>query len=212
MRRLGVVAIVFVGLLALTASPSLLNHPLSAIRSDSPSVALMLFAFLPAALSFAGGLFLIIRRHELAAAWFDESPVDVVVDSVSVLRLVFIVTGVLILIQGAAALATSIATTAVMAANGGPAPEPGGLGGLIVSALPVLVFTAVTAGLAWLLVIKSGALAQWLLRPRQPGPPRPAPLPTCPSCEEPYDPSDYVGGSTRARCAKCGERLPSDGA
>lgn len=208
MRRLGVVAIVFAGLLAFLSVPTLLNRSLSLIDLRSPSWGAALIGLLPVVLLVGGGWFLIARRDRLAEAWFADAEADAALDPVSLLRVALIVTGLVMVVQTLAGAASTLALT-IAQANTGLFAERLGFAQIVVSYLPFLAFALVTAILWLFIAVRAAPVAAWLMRPQKPRIAAPATPMVCPACGEPYDPADYEGGSGSPRCVRCHEPLPS---
>lgn len=214
MRRLGVVAIVVVGLLSVIRAVTMLatNAFAYGMILDDPSSWVQVLGFVLWAVALlAFGFWLIIKRGYVADSLFDEDQAVVVTDPVALLRIALLVIGIMFTIEGSLAIVNAAGQAtwrASMERTFGAeiALAPGAEWGGGLSIVLALIQLAVGA----LFLKSSGPLAQRLWSGAVVEPPTDVTLPTCPACDSPYDPADYCDMAT-AECVHCGSLLkPSD--
>jgi hypothetical protein len=208
MKRLGVVAIVVVGLLTLAQAVAFITYPIAIIRMDGnpsfPFVLAFVLSLLPLIASLVLGALLISNRQWLAERWFQDADIGLSLDAVSLLRLGLIIIGVNF-ITDAIPLALKSGSGWIIRP-----PEYEMLAQTLYGLkflLQDLVRAIVELGIGLLLIAGSQPLATYLWADRTVEKPAVAPLPKCPACGTPYDPADYQGGMTLARCSECKEPL-----
>ncbi len=217
MRKLGAAGIALVGLWSLTYVPSLLAYPISFASfgtADLPPglvVTAMTLSIVPALGTLALGLFLIIKREQLAERWFPDETLDVRLDGLVLLRVGMILIGVGLVIEAFISIlrapAGALGDALQIMMTGGDwylweSPS-------LAYSLSDLALTLVQLALGCVLVVRAQPIAARLwLGKAAPEPPAAPPSPySCPTCGAPYDPNDYVGGDAEARCTECGATL-----
>ncbi len=213
MRKFASVAVLFAGLMALVIAPSLLAYVTFGLQGgevSGPGGALLaILSLAPAAITLLIGLYLMWRRHELAAGWFDDEPVDLMVDALPLLRIGLIIAGVWLVTESAGSFVgvlVNAAQEAMRARLLSPDELSIGFDNPAISLTSLLIPLA-KLGIGFLLVSCSGQIASRLWRDPKTRAVEAAVEPArCPSCGAPYDPHDYEQGAT-ARCAECGEVL-----
>jgi hypothetical protein len=209
MKKLGVIVIVAIGLLAVLQGTAYLGF---AFSSASPGAGMdgswLLNAMslaLPMGGAFAIGFLLIAYRDRLANRWFEDGEVSTPVDAPSLLRVVLLAIGVWMVASATPELIGSIMTAFTIRVGGysqelGLAPS---FFSMAPRALPQILEIAVGI----VLIARSEPLARrlWQGRPTVEQPPA-SPLSACPSCGEPYAPGDY-GDVENAKCSRCKEPL-----
>ena len=95
MRGLGTIALKCVGVLVMVGTLRLIQTAvLWSFDGPGSSLVVTLLAWATALAQLLVGLWLVLRSGELAARWFDDSPMDVRPDPRTVLRLALLVVGV----------------------------------------------------------------------------------------------------------------------
>lgn len=212
MKKLGVVAIVVVGLLSLAQAVALISLPISALRMDKdprfPVVLAFVLSLLPLIGSLVLGALLISNRQRLAERWFQDADVGISLDAVSLLRLGLIIVGVTLITDAIPLALKSVSGSIIQAAQDKfIQPLFGVLNQGLWGFLQGLVFPVVELGIGLLLIARSQPLANYLWADRTVDEQASAALPRCPACGTPFDPADYQGGMTMARCSACKEPL-----
>jgi hypothetical protein len=213
MRRLGVVAIVAVGLLALShtllLALSMVGMFGAQLQGASPGkivlgVGLSGTAF---AVSLLFGAGLIVWRHRLATRWFGDDDVSVGIDALMLLRVGLVLFGVTAAVDSLQWMVFSASQLVLTSAQ-----EHGGAGegwlGVWYDGLGTVVNQGLRLAIAASLIWWSAPLASFLLRPSAPrrrG--EAAGRAACPSCGAAYDPSEYREDAD-ALCAVCHAPLP----
>ena len=213
MRKLASVAVLFAGLMAVVLVPPLLAYVTFGLQGgevSGPGGALLaILSLAPAVITLLIGLYLIWRRHELAARWFDDEPVDLMVDALPLLRIGLIVVGVWLVTESAGSFVgvlVSTAQDAMRASLLSPDELSVGFDNPAIS-LTILLIPLAKLGIGFLLITYSSQIASRLWRdPKAPAVEAAVEPSRCPSCGAPYDPRDYEQGVT-ARCTECGEAL-----
>ncbi len=214
MKGRGIVALVIVGLWALTQAIIAFAYPASllAYYLDSPVsgpvLALTVLAALVPAVALAMlGAFLISRRGELAQRWFADAAPASALDLVGLLRLGLIVVGVSLLVR---AIPDLLATFATLFVDWAEDSVFSAAGERFWVEIPQLLLGGTQLALGFWLVARSGGLAARLWSPRR-VPEAQAPVVAhCSACGAPFGPDDYRGGQFTARCESCGESLDVD--
>jgi hypothetical protein len=199
---------VLVGIWALTQAILLLNFPLNLlINGGGPMRRLIAVpvTLLPAIAAAALGIWLIVRRRELAARWFADDGPEVRLDGRSLLRAGILIIALASLAGGLVALVSAGARYLLYA---------GDRSGLGAGEALRMVGSELAAGacgivIGLVLIAVSSRLSHRLWREgrKPPAPVRPEPA-HCPHCGAPYDPADYrQGGPFTPTCEECGEPL-----
>jgi len=212
-KKLGVIVIVAVGLLAVLQGTAYLGFAFSSATPeagvDGAWLLNVMSMVLPMAGAFAIGALLIAYRMRFADRWFEDGEVSTSIDATSLLRVALLAIGAWMVASATPALLGSITTALTMRA-GGYSQDPGmvpSLFDLVPRALPQVLEIAV----GMVLIARSKSLADrlWMGRPAAEESPAP-PLSVCPSCGEPYAPSEY-GDVENAKCSRCKEPLDITG-
>ena len=208
MRRLGVIAIVIVGLWSLVQAVALLSMPVEILvfGGGSHSKALSFGVLLiPAVGAVVLSVLVILNRRRLSERWFDDVPVDLSLSVVPLLRVGVALIGLGLIAYALPAFLGSITRPFLLS---GP-PSAYGLGYVWRTSVPAIVVEVAEAVIGVLLIAFSGTIAGrlWSGRPVKQIPAEPTELSRCPSCGAAYDPADYRGGHFTARCSVCGARL-----
>lgn len=214
MRRLGVVAIVVVGLSAVVRAVSMLatNSFAFSMLFEDPSSWTQVIGFVVwSVLLLAFGFWLVIKRRYVAESLFDDDDVGIAGDPVALLRIALLVMGIMFVMQGVLGFVSAIGQSTwrqAMEQQFGAeiALSPGAEWGGGLSIVLALVQLAVGA----FMLKSSRPLAQRLLSGRVVEAPDETCLPACPSCGAHYDPDDYRDMST-ARCVECGSPIAPPG-
>ena len=208
MKKLGVVAIVAVGLLTLVWAVEWISYTISTVKTyGNPQ------EFVISLLPFIGCLvlsaLLILNRQRLAERWFQDGDIGISLGAVSLLRLGLIIIGVYLIIDAIPSALKSVSESILQATQDRLIP-PMFLAHdqLLWVYLQRLVFPAVELCMGLLLIARSQSLASylWVGRKVVVEPEEPA-LPKCPACGTPFDPAEYKGGMITARCSACNEPL-----
>jgi hypothetical protein len=206
-KRIGTVVLVLVGIWALTEAIFRLSFPLEELINGGGPVRRLIavpLAALPAIAAGALGVWLIVRRRELAARWFADDGPEVRLDGRSLLR-----AGILII-----ALASLVGGIVTLVSAGGRyllyASDRSGLGAGEALRMVGSQLAAGACGIiiGLILIATASRLSHRLWREtRPPESSRPEPV-HCPHCGAPYDPADYQqGGPFPPACEECGEPL-----
>lgn len=212
MRKLGVVALVVVGLLTILASGALLGTALSLggmMQGRSlPGLRWLVFQLAAAAWLAAGGALLIWKRYRFAERWFEDSEAGATMSAVELLRVAVIVVGLALIISGVPSLLAAFASPSVYSLM-----EPPGAGIPLARVLTDLALRALVPltelAFGLLLIAYSEALADrlWFRRPRRPASEQTGSGYACSACGAPFDPTDYRTDIAIARCVECKEPL-----
>ena len=212
MKKLGVVAIVVVGLLTLAQAVEFISYPVATIRMVGdprfPFVLTFVLSLLPLTASLVLGALLISNRQRLAERWFQDADISMSLDAVSPLRLGLIIIGVNFITDAIPLALKSVSGWIIQSAQFERlAATIFGLNQGLLVLLQDLVRPIVELGIGLLLVARSQPFATYLWSDRTVDESAVAPLPKCPACGTPYEPADYQGGMTIARCSECKEPL-----
>jgi len=207
-RRFGVVAIVFAGLLILAQSPQLFFYAANNLPfiGESPWGWLMFgFGLVPVVAALLFGWYLVSHRERLAIRWFDDERVGFSFSASLLLRVGLIVVGIGLLLPAIPTMLWDLWVT--VATVGHFVPPESTLRTDLWLAASRAVRDLVEFALGLLLVVRSRQLATWLLAARvEPQPSPEGVTQECPSCGTEYDPSDYREGVDK-KCVKCGGPL-----
>jgi hypothetical protein len=221
LKKLGVVAIVVVGLSALVQAFSLTQLPLSAMyglgQSGPGTLVIFIYSLLPVLATLGLGGFLIARRERLAERWFDGTSLEIAVDAVSLLRIGIVLSGIGMIVSTIPQLLLTAVNPLLITLQ---QRADFGDSGLVTYSfwfndLPRIVVLLLEIGGGVALVAASRSISVWLWHGKgesagadglAPGD-APENLSACPSCGAPFDPSDYAGGLATARCSECKEPL-----
>ena len=208
MRSLGTVAIVILGLAVMMTALGLFANAFWILQALSPEGTFDLGSaaviFTGAGLLFAGGYWLVAKRHALAARLFEETDVAIAVDGRTLLRVGVIVIGV-VWVFGSIPRWLSAFTMSLTFFSAGNEY----LYVTWMDILPNALAGAVELGVGLLFVLRSEAVAGrlWTLGATSSQVQAPeSPVLECPVCGAPYDPAEYRDMDA-ARCVKCGSRL-----
>jgi hypothetical protein len=213
-RGLGVVALVFAGVMMIGQAIALVTVPITyasmAFDMGELATAVYLVAMLPALASLALGLVLILARHSLAERLFDHSDISVSIGPADALRIGFTLLGVWLVLgaipEAFLALAQGVFQTS---ATLGVLDVYSVLGADLFGAYANFVMPAVRIALGIFLVAKAEPIAERLWSGPAPAPVK-TPRSACSACGETYDPADYVEGA-EIRCERCGMLLREGG-
>ena len=172
-----------------------------------PVVLAFVLALLPLTGSLVLGALLISNRQRLAEKWFQDADVGISLDAVSLLRLGLIIIGVTLITDAIPLALKSVSDSIIQAAQERLVSTIFGLNEGLWGFLQGLVLPVVELGIGLLLIARSQPLASYLWADRTVGEPDSGALPRCPACGTPFDPADYQGGMTIARCSACKEPL-----
>jgi membrane protein YqaA with SNARE-associated domain len=204
-KRLGVVAIVFAGLLVIGQSISLLS---TAMRGSAGSGLRGGALLLATSGSIAGvgvgvvfGVLLIAFRRQLADRWFDDDETGWSIDGVTLLRVGLVLLGTIMVAEAIPTLFISMGSAMIQAFTF--SKEMGSdqsqiWSGLLLSGGLSAVFGLVRALIGVLLVVYAGRLSGRLMRQPRVATPRrsePVQMLACASCGATYDPADYREGA-----------------
>jgi hypothetical protein len=210
-RKLGVVAIVVVGLLSISQGIVLLASTGSFVLSVDVSRRIRFTStafFLGGVLAaFLLALVLIVYRHQLAEWLFDEDDVSVTIGAAELLRVGLIFVGFDLVVSAIPSLIIAVVSAyqARDVMGGGP------VGGILtmLSANFGLPLVRLILGIAT--IWASPWLARVLLGSETAAVSEPAPpMEACPVCGAPFDPSDYREGVER-RCSACHSSMDARG-
>jgi len=206
-KRIGTVALVLVGIWALTEALLRLSFPLAELINGGYRVRRLIsvpVAALPALAPAVLGLWLIARRRELAARWFADDGPEVRLGGRSLLRAGILIIALASLTGGLVALVSAGAQCLLYAG------DKSGLGAGEALRMTGSELAAGACGIVIGLVLIAAAspLTQRLWRESSPPEPSRAEPSHCPHCGAPYDPDDYEqGGPFTPTCEECGEPL-----
>jgi hypothetical protein len=213
MRKLGMLGIALIGLMALVNSSAYIFFPLSSVFTDSgplPRAAAILLSLIPLIVLLAVGLFLVLRRERLAASLFPDSEVALGVPTEDLLRVGIVLIGLYFFVSAIPMLISVVVAPVVQFAQmraefGSEGPSYG-----LIDELPRIVSYLAELGLGWFLIVRSRRLTLRLLHLQAPDDvAETEPLAHCPSCGAPYAPADYAGGLVEPKCPECKGPLPS---
>jgi preprotein translocase subunit Sec61beta len=207
-KRIGSLALVLIGIWVLTQALLLLGYPLNLALYGSGGDVRRLVAvpvsLLPALAIALLGVWLIARRRQLSARWFDDDGPEVRLDGRSLLRVGLLLIGVSAFVAGVMALLSAGMRFVLYAEP----PAELGAGEVLRGLAPELVVGAAGIVIGLLLIVAARPLSRRLWSgggtPPSPGPE----LSRCRSCAAAYDPADYEwGGAFPPTCEACGEAL-----
>ncbi|HTY25717.1 MAG TPA: hypothetical protein VMC85_21485 [Desulfomonilaceae bacterium] len=202
MRKLGVIAIVVIGLLALLQGWTWISYSITAIRADGTPQAFVL-SLLPLIGCLVLGAFLISNRELLADRWFQDADIGISLDAVSLLRLGLIIIGVNLIVDAVPSVLKSVSDLIIQGAQGKFNAETLAWPNVGWGFLQGLVLQLIQLGIGLLLISHSQSLAAYLWLGRTVVEPEAPTLPQCPACGTPFDPNDYQEGTSIARCSAC---------
>ena len=211
MRKLASLSIALVGFWVLTYVPGLLTNLVNATPFDGTGDALFAVSMLfPALAAVLLGLLLISNRNRLASQLFDDDELDLGVPAHDLVRVGLVVLGVWFV-----SIAVLSAFSTGVFIFGRLIRERASLGDIpylsdvtTLDWLPSLLGDAVRLAAGLFLIVRADAISRRLWFGRPVPSHAASDLPQCPECETPYDPEDYVGGTSPARCVECGAELP----
>jgi hypothetical protein len=209
-RRIGSVALVLTGIWVLTQALLLLSFPVNLLLFGSGGEVRRLVAvpvaLLPALATALLGVWLIVRRRQLSARWFDDDGPAVRLDGLSLLRAGLLLIGVSVLLGGVMALFSAGARFALYDVE--PAYDIGA-GEALRELAPEFAVGGAGIAVGLLLIAVSRPLSRRLWSGRGTPPASAGPEPShCRGCGAAYDPADYEqGGPFPPTCGACGEPL-----
>lgn len=219
MRKLGVIALVCVGLLTLVQG---LQYLFSSVATTvftvgNGDVAASIFIGALALLGSTGtlifGALLIAKRETLAQRWFEDGEVGLLPSAVDLLRLALIVMGVSIVISALTRMLLSIGDPLALAGYEQVLLGGGGESGsfVLVKIAPSVLLGLAQLGLGAVLVTRSESISTRLWLGKQAAPAIEPPQPQkCPACGAAFDPADYQGDPAEWHCVECHSRLSTD--
>jgi hypothetical protein len=214
MRKLGVLGVALVGLAFLGSAVNQVLLPFNVFLYDFrvgglPAWASFLVLLVPFLASAAAGLFLVTRRDWVAARLFPEpeSSSPLTIDAEDLVRVGLVLVGVFLFAHAVPTLITQMTAPLVtlgMARALGEGLGASDIGRELVNSIPAYLGTIASFVVGWVLIARSRQLTARLLRlPAAVLDPEPRALASCPSCGARYDPANYLGGLSQARCAEC---------
>jgi preprotein translocase subunit Sec61beta len=208
-KRIGSLALVLIGIWVLTQALLLLAYPLNVALYGSGGGVRRLVAvpvsLVPALAVALLGVWLIARRRQLSARWFDDDGPELRLDGRSLLRVGLLLIGVSAFVAGIMALLNAAMRFVLYV---GPPAEFGAEEALRGLAPELVVGAAgIVVGLLLVAVARPLSRRLWTGHGTPPAPRAPE-LPHCPRCGAAYDPADYEwGGSFPPTCDACGGTL-----
>jgi hypothetical protein len=209
MKKLGVIAIVAIGLLAILQGTAFLGFAfpsdLFAARMDGIQLFNLAASVLPAVAALAIGSILIAFRMGLANRWFEDGEISTTVDAQSLLRVTLLATGVWALASAIPMLLGSLMTAFAFGAGG--YSQAAGVAQPFLDVAPRALPQLLQIAAGVLLIGYSRPLARRLWQGRaRADETTVSSSSVCPSCGEPYVPGDY-GDAENARCTRCKQPL-----
>jgi len=211
LKQLGVVAIVFVGLMSIMQALTFVvsnTWVLLAFREPTPeNVVSSIGVLAGVALSLALGFLLLAKRHRLADRLLDDTEVDFAIDGVTLLRVAVIVFGLILLVGSAPRLIGAASAWASQEALERSyemelTQDPSVYWTVAADALIGIIEALVGV----LFLVRSQSLAERLWLGARPIAVVTRPMSACPSCGAAFDPDDYVDKAS-ARCIECRDLL-----
>jgi preprotein translocase subunit Sec61beta len=208
-KRIGSLALVLIGIWVLTQALLLLAYPLNVALYGSGGGVRRLVAvpvsLVPALAVALLGVWLIARRRQLSARWFDDDGPEVRLDGRSLLRAGLVLIGVSAIVAGIMALLNAAMRFVLFVEPPAEFGTEEALRGLA----PELAVGAAGIVVGLLLIAVSRPLSRRLWSGGGMPPASLSPAPSrCPSCGAAYDPADNEwGGPYPPTCDACGEAL-----
>lgn len=177
MKRIGVVGIALIGLWVLVTSPGLLvfvSFGLASLFQGGRQAGLafaLLFGSLPFMLALVVGLVLIAKRTQLADRLFDDSPLELAVDSSTLIGAGVVLLGLAIAVGGGKGLLQDVSQGVNLALSassfpGGPREfaflQP------LLNLIPGAIAQVAALVLGLVFVIRSRSVTDWIVRRQQP--------------------------------------------
>ena len=213
-RALAAVAVVFLGMLSFLFSvnlvQALITMPYYPEEIEGKTSLVVLAYVLPLVVLVCAGLFLTLRRHQIADWIVSGSPVEETTDSrdlAGLPALLFAVLGIYLVVSTLPTIA-GLASSLIFARSYSNVEE---FAGVFWSNLGHYVGTLGQLVIGAYLFFGARKLEQWWFsRHTVRTKPTPAPLdlPKCPQCGTPFDPADYRSDVQEKLCSKCGAVLP----
>jgi hypothetical protein len=209
MKKLGVIALVVTGLLAILQGTAFLGFAFTPELLGAKMDGIQLFnlasSVLPAVAALGIGFILIGFRVGLANRWFEDGELSTSVDAQSLLQLTFLATGVWALASAIPMLLGSIMTAFAFGAGG--YSQAAGVVQPFLDVAPRALPQILQIATGMLLIGYSRPLARRLWQGRATADATPVrSLAVCPSGGEPYVPEDYRD-TENALCSRCKEPL-----
>lgn len=202
MRKLGIVAIVLIGLWTIVlAFAQAINKAWTAPE------ALGSLIFSAGLLAF--GILLIFGRNWLADRWFQDSSLGASIDAISILRVGFVLIGVYLIASAIPVLSGVVLAGFYVAIAQDSQPmnyfgyDPFIWEGIVRGSSSGIV----SLGFGLLLIKRSAPLADRLWSGRKVKERTASISPACPSCGTPYDPADYSPDAAEPWCFTCHKPL-----
>lgn len=212
MRKLGVLAIVFVGLLFLMNALGYTAFPIQLLLYEMGTrqkVWSELAALVPVIGSATIGVYMIRSRESFADHLFGEDEHAPTVGVEDLVRSGLLLGGLYLMVQAVPTLVSQVGVAFVnmiqfTAISAGDSFVSGtDMRTMLFRSVPGILATLMSFGIGWFLVARSRYVTGRLVS----GPPPDAivapRLEHCPNCGAPYDPLDYAGGLSEARCEEC---------
>ncbi len=211
LKQLGVVAIVFVGLMSIMQALTFIagnTWAFTMISDPTPENVISFIGVVAGvALSLALGFILLAKRHRLADRLLDDTEVDFAIDGVTLLRVAVIVFGLILLVGSVPRLIGSVSAWASQLAlersyDMQLSQDPSVYWSIAAGALVGIIEAVVGV----IFLVRSQSLAERLWFGARPIAVVSRPMSACPSCGAAFDPDDYVDRAS-ARCVECRDLL-----
>jgi len=209
-RSIARLGIALVGFWVLTYVPNLLTYASGMFGYDGPgNLSALVSALTPPLVAVLLGLLLIANRNRLADRLFEDSDIELGAEGPDLLRAGLLMLGVsMIAFAVLAALSTGVFTVSTLVQERTTLGDVPYLSDVTVRDwLPSLLADAARLAIGLFLVLRAEAISHRLWSGRPTPPEVPGDLPRCPQCGTPYDPDDYAGGTSPARCVECRAEL-----
>jgi hypothetical protein len=213
-RALAAVAVVFLGMLSFLFSvnlvQSLITMPYYPEEIEGKTSLVVLAYILPLVVLVGAGLFLILRRHQIADWIVSGSPVEETTESRNLAglpALLFAALGIYLVVTTLPTIA-GLASRLIFSRSYSNVEE---FAGVFWSNLGYYAGTLGQLVIGAYLFFGARKLEHWWFSPDTVEPktvPMPPDLPTCPQCGTQFDPADYRSDLQEKLCSKCRAALP----
>ena len=213
-RALAAVAVVFLGLLSFLFSvnlvQALITMPYYPEEIEGKASLVVLAYVLPLVVMVGAGIFLILRRHQIADWIVSGSPVEDAIEPRNLAglpALLFAALGIYLVVSTLPMIA-GLASQLIFTRSYSSVEE---FVGVFWSNIGHYVGTLGQFVIGAYLFFGARKLEQWWFSRStvEPTPvPAPPDLPTCPQCDTPFDPADYRSDLPEKLCSKCRAALP----
>jgi len=213
-RAFAAVAVVFLGMLSFLFSvnlvQALITMPYYPEEIEGKTSLVLLAYVLPLVVLVGAGLFLILKRHQIADWIVSGAPVEDVTEPKNLAglpALLFAAVGIYLVISTLPTIA-GLASQLIFTRSYSSVEE---FAGVFWSNVGHYVGTLGQFVIGAYLFFGARKLEQWWFSRGtvQPKPvPTPPDLPTCPQCGTPFDPADYRSDLQEKLCSKCRAALP----